>query len=247
MVLATISDLHIRHLGDAGHQCLVAFLTSATVRRASHLALLGDIFDLMAGDHGRYVERWGPIWSLLAECAARGTRVLYAEGNHDMHLGNLFARVKKKWPGLEIELIPENYLLELGAQKIVLGHGDEYNRTDVKYLKYKRFIKAPPLRLIADHVMPLAVLDAIGTRASKRSRAYGMKTFDEARVREQTRIGVRTQTPADVDVVIGGHSHVMDEWRFDEKLYLNNGFPPRSHHFCVVDEDGGRLELLHAQ
>ena len=244
MRLVTISDIHIRELNDQGHDCLKDFLDHPLTRDATHIGLLGDIFDLMAGDHEAYVTRFHDIFEAMGNLCRQGKIVFFAEGNHDMHLSGLFKRASQSW-GVEaahrLQVLSKERLIEIDGQQVVIGHGDEYNRTDTTYLKYKSFIKKPWLAFVADHVMPLGFLDYVGERASKKSRAYGHRTHNEEEVRQKFRLGVEAMTPETVSIVIGGHSHVVDEFRFKNKVYLNNGFPPKSRKFIAVDSEGARL------
>ena len=244
MRLVTLSDIHIRSLNDQGHQCLNDFFAHPLTRDATHVGLLGDIFDLMAGDHEAYIPRFHAIFEAIGNICRQGKIVFFAEGNHDMHLNALFKRASNSW-GLEaahrLQVLSTERQVEIAGKQIIIGHGDEYNRTDTTYLRYKSFIKKPWLAFVADHVMPLAILDYVGERASKKSRAYGTRTYNEEEVRQKFRLGVEAMTPELAEIVIGGHSHVVDEYRFNNKVYLNNGFPPKSRKFIVVDSEGARL------
>jgi UDP-2,3-diacylglucosamine hydrolase len=244
MQLACISDIHIITEGDAGDRCLQDFLSHPAVQDATHIGLLGDIFDLMAGDHPAYLQRYEKLFHRLGEMCAQGKTIFFAEGNHDMHLERLFKRVTKSW-GLEaahrFQIIYHEKIIDLNGKKVLLGHGDEFNRHDLTYLKYKKFIKRPIMSLIADYVMPLTVLDYLGVKASKKSRAYGGKTYNEEEVRGKFREGVQQRPGLEVDVIVGGHSHVVDEFSFRDTIYLNNGFPPKSRKFCLVNSGGARL------
>lgn len=247
MRLVALSDIHIRATGDAGAQCLEQFFAHPLTQSASHVALLGDIFDLVAGNHAAYLERWGSVFERLREFCEAGKTVYFAEGNHDMHLERLFRSASRRWSPAAADrlvVLPTELTLEIAGLRVLISHGDEYNQQDTTYLKYKRFIKRPTLRFVADFVMPLAILDYIGNKASQKSRAYGERLFNETEVRDKFRHGVRTMVAPDVDVVVGGHSHVVDEWRNGRTLYLNNGYPPKSRKFVVVDAAGPRLETL---
>lgn len=245
MRLVTLSDIHIREPGDAGDRCLQDFLSHPLVQDATHVGLLGDIFDLMAGDHAAYIERFQVFFQQLRGLCEAGKIVYFAEGNHDMHLTALFRRASQPW-GVEaahrLQVLMSERQLTIAGKNVIIGHGDEYNRTDLTYLKYKSFIKKPFYAFLANHVMPLAILDFVGQQASKKSRAYGSKKYNEEEVRGKFRAGVEHMTPAGVDVVIGGHSHVVDDYQLKGPRYLNNGFPPKSRRFVVVDAAGARLE-----
>lgn len=247
MRLVALSDIHIRQAGDSGAKCLEQFFRHPLTQGSTHVALLGDIFDLVAGNHAEYLMRWSSVFDQLKSFCESGKTVYFAEGNHDMHLERLFESVSKTWApesARRLIVIPTELRISLNELTVLLSHGDEYNQEDTTYLKYKRFIKRPSLRFVADYIMPLSVLDYLGNKASKKSRAYGERTFNEAEVREKFRRGVSALVAPDVDVVVGGHSHVVDHWQNGQTTYLNNGYPPKSKVFVVVDDAGARLEAL---
>ena len=247
MILASISDIHIHEIGDPGWKAFDSFRKNPIVERASHIGLLGDIFDLMAGDHPEYLERHNQFFETIKEWCESGKIVFYAEGNHDMHLSMLRKRLTKSWStstAANFIILRNDSLFNLGEYNIQLGHGDKYNQEDKSYLRYIKFITHPALGLVANHFMPYQVLKYFGERASIRSRKYGYNKFDEDKVRAKFRLGVEGLTPKEAKFVIGGHSHVVDEHVWDNKKYLNNGYPPKSGKFVVIDSNGAILADL---
>jgi len=107
-------------------------------------------------------------------------------------------------------------------KKIHLSHGDELNFHDITYLKYKRFIKKPLLGYVADFLMPIRVLDYLGEKASRKSRKYGSTRFNEEDVRSKFRQGLQKYQGSQIDIVIGGHSHVLDLYVTEGVTYVNN-------------------------
>ncbi len=246
MPLAAISDIHIHERGDPGGRCLEDFGRHPLVASATHVGLLGDIFDLMAGDHPEYVARHAWFFEMLRDWCESGKVVIQAEGNHDMHLTALFARAARNWsPAAAARLVVAraDRLLDVDGRWVFLGHGDTYNREDFAYLRYKRFITSDPLARVADHVMPYGVLKTLGEYASARSRQRGGHYVRE-HVREKFRSGVRALAPSEASVVVGGHSHLVEEYAWDGRVYLNNGFPPKSRRFSWVTRDEARLVSL---
>ncbi len=247
MRLVTLSDIHIKEIGDDGYRCLISFLGNPLTQTATHIALLGDIFDLMAGDHEQYIKRWQEIFEKLRLLCSKGVVVYVAEGNHDMHLTKLFERVRASWgveAGHRLQVIQDYKIIEGLNKKIYLSHGDEFNQLDLAYLKYKKIIKNNFFKFVANFIMPLSVLDYVGKIASKKSRAYGERTYNEDDVRQKFRNGLGGLVPPNVNIVIGGHSHVKDDIVVGGFHYLNNGYPPKSKCFVVFDEFGARLETL---
>ena len=82
-----VSDIHIDSMQDPKARDFLAFLNSLTNERpASHLFLVGDIFDLWVGPHEHFALRFQPIVDRIRELVKQGVEVHYFEGNHDLHL-----------------------------------------------------------------------------------------------------------------------------------------------------------------
>ncbi len=249
MTFASISDIHIHSEGDAGWKCFTQFADHRAVRTASHVGLLGDIFDLMAGDHPEYLTRHVTFFKILRGWCEDGKTVFFAEGNHDMHLGKLLRRATTDWSpaaASRLVLLRQDQLITIGGKHYYLGHGDKYNQEDKAYLSWMSFIGKKPWDFVANYLMPYSVLNYLGERASKRSRAHGYRSFDEIAVKEKFRQGLRLLVPPEAEIVVGGHSHVPDVFTWDHKTYVNNGFPPKSGKFVVADSSGARLLDLHS-
>lgn len=246
MRLVAISDIHINEHDSSGFACFKNFSTHKLVKDATHVALMGDIFDLVAGNHWEYDKRWVEVFRIIQSFCEEGKIVYFAEGNHDMHLKRLLTRIASGWACHSNHLVHiEDYLvIDFLGKKIHLSHGDELNVHDVTYLKYKKFIKKFPMGLIADYLMPISVLDYLGERASKKSRKYGAIRFNEEDVRSKFREGLARYRNSKIDIVVGGHSHVADFYIENALTYLNNGYPPKSNKFIVIDHEGPRLETL---
>lgn len=242
MKVSAISDVHVKSPGDPADVLLNKFLDHPEVRSSQHVLLLGDIFDLMSGQHDEYLRDYGHIFRKMDELVKAGVRVHFFEGNHDVNLQKLF---KKFWPKMEVTSRVEAEIEEWDGKKYYFSHGDEHEIHNPSYQRYKRFINSKPLHFVANYIMPYAVLKFVGERASVRSRKKGSKFFDENAVREKFRAGVSTVTGGKYDFVIGGHSHVKDEFRMNEKsTYLNNGYALRSKTFIVIENHKPRFESL---
>ena len=130
-------------------------------------------------------------------------------------------------------------------KKILLTHGDEFDHENHSYQRYKKFINRRPLKFIANHIMPYSVLNYFGTRASSNSRAKGKYLFDSEEVKTKTRNGLLALLTDEVDIVVSGHSHVVDFYEFKpECFFINNGFPVESRRFIIINENGCYLESL---
>lgn len=243
MKLTAISDVHVKRPHDQADKLLCSFLDHPEVQSSDQIALLGDIFDLMCGPHPQYLKDFAHLFDRMDKLLKQNKKVFFFEGNHDVHLDKLF---RLRWP--KGEMVPRQLPLieEVDGKKYYLSHGDEHEVDNHSYQNYKRTILSPPLRFVANHIMPYAVLNFIGERASKMSRKKGSKLFDEEGVKKRFRAGVEVTTHGQYDFVLGGHSHVKDHYQLpnSKEIYLNNGYALRSQTFIKIENHQISFEPL---
>lgn len=234
MKIAAISDVHIKSPHDEADKLLMSFLNHPKVQESDYILLLGDIFDLMVGPHKAYLTGYRHLFSKITELHKQGKKIYFFEGNHDVHLEKLF---KKLWPQNEVIITQEPVTELIDGKKYYFSHGDEHEVDNLSYHRYIKFIRSKPLKFVADHIMPYALLNFLGERASKMSRKKGSRTFNAEGVRERFRSGVQVTTKGEFDFVLGGHSHVQDEFRIPgaESIYLNNGYALKTGTFILID------------
>lgn len=243
MKIAAISDVHVKTPSDEADLLLQSFLNHPEVRSSDYILLLGDIYDLMVGPHETYLERFRSHFRALDEILSLGKKVYFFEGNHDVHLERLF---RKKWKNEQI-VITQNPIIEtIGGKTYYFSHGDEHEVDNLSYHRYIRFIRSKPLKFVADFIMPYSVIHFLGERASRMSRKKGSRKFDAEAVRAKFRSGVRTTTKGDFDFVLGGHSHVKDDFILPESRsrYLNNGYALNSKTFILIENHEPRFISL---
>lgn len=234
MKIAAISDVHVKAPNDEADQLLSSFFHHPEVQSADYIILLGDIFDLMCGSHEEYLQLYKHHFEAMADLLSKGKKVYFFEGNHDVHLERLFRKV---WKNQSILITQEPVVEEIGGKKYYFSHGDEHEVDNISYHKYMRLIRSRPLKFVADHLMPFKVLNYFGERASKMSRKKGAKRFDAEGVRKRFREGVSEITKGQFDFVLGGHSHVKDEYLIpgSHSVYLNNGYALHTGTFILID------------
>jgi UDP-2,3-diacylglucosamine hydrolase len=234
MKISSISDVHVKAPGDEADCLLNQFLDHPEVRSSNHVLLLGDIFDLMTGQHDQYLRDYGHIFRKMDDLVTMGVKVHFFEGNHDVNLQKLF---RKFWPNGEVtsQLLPE--IQEWDGKTYYFSHGDEHEIHNQSYQRYKKFINSKPLHFVANYIMPYSILKFVGERASLRSRKKGSKTFNHEAVRQKFREGVSQVTGGKYNFVLGGHSHVKDEFVMEggESIYLNNGYALRTKTFILIN------------
>lgn len=234
MKIVAISDVHVKIPHDDADHLLCHFLTHPTVTSADYIVLLGDIFDLMCGPHKEYLEQFPHIFNLLDSLHKQGKKVFFFEGNHDVHLQKLF---KLRWPNNEVVISQIPIVEMIDGKSYYFSHGDEHEIENHSYQRYKAFILSAPLRFVANYIMPFSLLNFLGNRASKMSRKRGSKTYNEDLIKQNFRDGVVKTTLGNYNFILGGHSHVKDNFSLnDNSTYLNNGYALKSKSFLLIDQ-----------
>jgi UDP-2,3-diacylglucosamine hydrolase len=244
MRISAISDVHIRIPYDEADKLLMEFLSHPLVVKSDYVLLLGDIFDLMCGPHRAYLNDFQHIFTRLDELMKSGVKVFYCEGNHDVHLEALF---KLFWPNNDLVPLQTPIIEEIEGKSYYFSHGDEHEVDNLSYQKYKKTILSAPLRFVANRIMPYAVLNMIGRRASMISRKKGARLFDEEAVKRRFREGLEISLQNKrYDFVLGGHSHVRDiyQLRNGVSTYVNNGYALRTRSFISINNHEVSFENL---
>lgn len=233
MKIAAISDVHVKTPHDDADHLLCHFLTNPNVMSSDYVILLGDIFDLMCGPHAEYLSTFGHIFDLMDQLIKNGKRVFFFEGNHDVHLEKLF---KQRWPNNELIISQTPIIETIDGKTYYFSHGDEHEINNHSYQRYKALILSAPLKFVANHIMPYKVLNYVGNRASKLSRKRGSKSYNEDLIKQTFRDGVLQTTSGKYNFVLGGHSHVQDNFLMsEESIYINNGYAQKSKTFLLIE------------
>lgn len=207
-----LSDLHLKSVEERNGQTLLRFLVSLDAQsRPPMIFLLGDIFDLWVSGHRVFIDRFRPLLEVLERLSKKGARLVYFEGNHDLHLAPYWEKVL----GADVRVGAGSFTV--GGFRIRCEHGDEINREDAAYLRLRAFLRHPLLETAA-HRLPGRFWDYLGQRASHTSRKYSSpeRSSHEERLRNLIRSHAQRVWPDDpFDVVISGHMHVKDDWTFE--------------------------------
>lgn len=220
-----LSDLHLRDEQESNSQKLLLFLHSLAEGEpsATHLFLVGDIFDLWIHNHTYFVDKFAKIVNAIRVVVSSGIEVHYFEGNHDLYL-------KKFWQqdvGVKVHDGPEFF--SLGSKKFRIEHGDLMNPEDTGYLFLKKALHSFPLQNIAKG-LPGQAVSWIGERASRASRHYtsNQKALRDEQVKTMMhRFAHEVMEDSDIDYLITGHTHVLDTYHFEDngqqKTFVNLG------------------------
>ncbi len=240
-----VSDLHLAGEDDPRTGLFNRFLDEVMQDAgATHLFLLGDVFDLWLGAHRYFIDRFSDTVERLQALNERGVEVHYFEGNHDLHL-------RPYWAGqLGFRVHPGPVHLEIGPDRLRLEHGDEMDPDDKGYIFLRWFLRTPPIRFLLLH-LPGALLGRIGERASVHSRTYTSETKTISRETAVQKIrthAAKMRAEHTFDLIISGHVHVRDDVRIEtasgtaRSVNLGSWF---DRPCCFqLDADGGRFVEL---
>jgi UDP-2,3-diacylglucosamine hydrolase len=211
-----VSDIHLKSMHERNGEILLRFLHSlAKEDPVPDLYFLGDIFDLWISGHSVFVEKFKPLMEPLQLLKKRGAKLVYFEGNHDLHLHPYW----EKDLGFEVFSRPE--YRQIGSFLVRLEHGDQMNPDDTAYLRWRAFSRHRVMEFLA-HTLPGSFWSWLGERMSaqsrQRSRTY-RRDYEEV-IRDMIRRhGLKAVKEKKFDVLISGHMHV---W-LDENSQSNEG------------------------
>lgn len=139
------SDIHL----DAGEPALAArFLRELAQASSStsHLFILGDLFEAWVGDDqtDAITEH---LHTLVRELMARGVQIYLAHGNRDFLMGvsaHTGRAASTFWE--HIVLLPEESVLDLFGEAVLLAHGDGYCTDDLRYQQFRAQRNRPAWR-----------------------------------------------------------------------------------------------------
>lgn len=192
-----LSDVHLSAERPARTRAFLAFLDSLR-GQATHLYLLGDLFDYWMGPvHLRDPEHRDTL-AKLRELTAAGMEVHFVHGNRDFHVAQDFARVTG------VRVMGDGEVVEFGKERVWLTHGDLLCTADVLYHVWRRFTHAR-WALALYRALP----EFLTREIARRARAVSMRREDwkpDPR-RGFTVSAVRRAFLSGIDRIICGHIH----------------------------------------
>ena len=207
-----VSDIHITSPTCERARTFLSFLRALSREAgATHLVLLGDIFDLWVADHDYFIDKYRDIVNEIRRLQNEGIEITYFEGNHDLHLEHFW----QDRLGLTVHGGPA--YVEMGGRTVRLEHGDQMDPDDTGYRFLRWFLRTPPIRFLVRH-LPGALIARIGDRASAASRDYtsNTKTIDRDSAIGKIRAHARkAYAERPFDLIISGHVHIRDDCRLE--------------------------------
>lgn len=229
-----ISDLHLWQDRPRTFERFRACVERAA-RECDALVILGDLFEYWAGDDDLDAAAIAPVVSTLRTAADAGLLITFMHGNRDFLAGASFARAAR------LRLLADPCLLSIGAQRILLTHGDALCTDDLEYQRFRAQVREPQWQsqfLAQSLERRHAVIADLRAHSEDRKARAPQAIMD---VNAQT-VDAWFERHG-VDQMVHGHTHrpgvhrtprgtrwVLPDWEFDEA-------PPRGGG-VFIDADG---------
>lgn len=196
-----IADAHLKSPDNKKYQALCSFL-SENSNEISELYIMGDLFDFWIGFPSADLSSlYRQIISIFEDLSKKGCSILYFEGNHDFHLGDVFEN------RLKAKIYTKAAVLTIQNKKIYLCHGDQLNKKDYGY-RLLRFMLKNRLTKLSVNFFPTSLAYNIRKRLQKTSKkSYSAK---KAKFNYESIIRAKAETLAKngIDGMIIGHFHI---------------------------------------
>ncbi|NEX62636.1 UDP-2,3-diacylglucosamine diphosphatase [Noviherbaspirillum galbum] len=198
VVALFVSDVHLHEGIPRTTDAFLRFLDGPALH-ASHVYLLGDIFEYWAGDDDIDGGYNAGIVAALRRLSDSGVKLYWMAGNRDFLVGEEFAY------RAGMTLLGDPTVVEHAGLRIVLAHGDAACTDDTDYMRFRAQVRDPSWqqRFLA---MPLAERKAIidGMRDGSR-QAQRQKTMDIMDVNAGAIDALFASSGA--TVLVHGHTH----------------------------------------
>lgn len=131
-----ISDLHLGAEHPETTQAFLRFLRD-TAPRAEALYILGDLFEVWAGDDDREDAFHRSIVDALHKLSSGGTRLYLMHGNRDLLMGEEMERA------CGAQLLPDPAVIDLYGKPTLVTHGDRLCTDDHAYQAGRKQVGDP--------------------------------------------------------------------------------------------------------
>ena len=134
-----ISDLHLDDRRPETTALLLQFLQDEAIH-AEALYILGDLFEFWLGDDVR--SRCSEdVANAMAHLADNGVPCYFMHGNRDFLVRGDYAT------SAGFRLLPDEHVIDLYGEKVLLMHGDSLCTDDVAYQQFRRVVRNPAWQL----------------------------------------------------------------------------------------------------
>jgi UDP-2,3-diacylglucosamine hydrolase len=211
-----ISDLHLQASETVTFEAWLAYMASTP---AQAVLILGDLFEVWVGDDAAAQDPFLQRCADVLRQASQRLHLAFMPGNRDFLVGPDFLN------RCGVQALTDPCLLELGAQRILLSHGDALCLDDKPYQAFRLQARSPEWQE-AFLAKPLAEREAFARslRALSESQKHEGMSFADA----DPEMSLFWLAQAKADRLIHGHTHrpadhalgtaqrhVLSDWSLD--------------------------------
>jgi UDP-2,3-diacylglucosamine hydrolase len=240
--IAFISDLHLDPSCKLINKRWNDFVKWASFN-IQELYILGDFFAVWAGDD--LVDDFSKkVTNQIKNLINQGLKVYFLPGNRDFLLGEHFSKLCG-W-----ELLPEQKLIDLNGNKVLILHGDELCTQDKAHQRFRKLSRNKFIRklfLILPKSFRINVVNKIRSSSKAKTLTYKEIQISEPMIRElftKYRADIivhgHIHTPLEIDYVINAvpkKRFVLSDWDDIPKILVYN---VSTNHFSLRDYYGPR-------
>lgn len=191
-----ISDLHLSAERDDIAQCFFRFMENEAPH-ADALYILGDLFEVWIGDDDKspFSQQVAAVIAKLSEV----TPVYFIHGNRDFAIRDAYANQ------CNMQLLPEQFVINLYGRKTLISHGDELCTRDLAYMKFRKKARGwwwPRLML----ALPLSLRKKLASKGRQVSKNNQMQLSEDIMDVTQSQVEA-AMLNHNVDLFIHGHTH----------------------------------------
>lgn len=229
-----ISDLHFgleeKERENVKEGTAVEFLDS--LNDAERLVILGDLFDYWF-EYKRVMQKgYYRFFCALKRLSERGVKIDYIIGNHDFLHRDFFTKE------FGAQLYEDAYEAEFFGKRFFMAHGDGLLPNDVGYKILKSVLRNKFIQKLYSLVHPDLGIK-IAQSSSKKSRNYtSKKNYGEKNALLEF---AKKKIDNGYDYVVLGHSHVREEVKYKDGLYVNLGSWLEKPYYGIFD--GEKFEV----
>lgn len=229
------SDAHLGlHYGNhkVRESRCISFLHSIK-ENASHLFIVGDLFDFWIEYKHAIRPIYFPILHALKQCVDNGIEIHYLAGNHDFAISSFL----EDTIGMKIHLKDMSIILQ--NKNIYLRHGDGILKEDWLYRLWSRVLRNPVNQRIFKLLHPNIAIP-LASFCSGTSRHYNLNKFTEEKIMRYLQ-QAQLYLSNGYDIVIMAHTHFPALYTIKEKIYCNTGEWMHRYSFAQLRNSSLRL------
>lgn len=231
-----LADAHLVSSNDYNFRLLIHFLHELE-GRIDALYVMGDLFDFWLGFPSQPFAEYNEILDALERLVQSGCRLVYFEGNHDFHLGEVFAS------RLKAEIHTGPIIESVQGKRLYLCHGDQINRDDRNYQILRSLLHS---KIVASAVRHFPVTWALEIRKTlqKRSRSGYAAKISKWNYRKIITDFASSLQEQNCDGFVTGHFHLAIDEKIPESTFDIIALGDWIEQFTYGEMVDGKLRLM---